>query len=374
MIKKRLIEDTVEQAVKNAETQEEKKEIQKANVELDDPLVSDDSGEIESELSDLLEINRDQISQGSRNFQNCLFVGEAGTGKTARIKAWARKNKLNLVTLKAGELDDTDTGGVLAGNIQQQVAVRLASTEFDQLEKKDSVLFLDEWNRAPSSVRQSLLTLIQDHTVTDPRIEGRMRFLPNFLFTVAAINPDSGDYDVKPLDPAEMGRVEEIVLTSTPENWVKYMSEYYTELANRAEKQGNERLALINKKIVNLSTAIGENPDFDFDTTESIKKYSSDEYKNVWNHKRTTPRTLTNAIVRAKGDKEEFLKRFNNFCNNLQYKKMEDILNNYVDIDDKANQALKSHTPKDKLFKSQKDRDLDELDAITKSLNSQLGI
>lgn len=373
MIKKRLTEDTIEQAVNNADTPEEKQELQQVNRELEEPLVSDDAGEIESELNDLLEINRDQLSQGSRNFQNCLFVGEAGTGKTARIKAWARKNNINLVIVKAGELDDTDTGGIIAGNIQQQVAVRLASTEFDQLGKKDSVLFLDEWNRAPDSVRQSLLTLIQDHTVTDPRVDGRMRFLPNFLFTVAAINPNSGDYDVKELDPAEEGRVEEITLTSTPENWVKYMSEYYTELANRAEKQGNERLALINNKIVNLSKAIGENPEFDFDTTESIKKIK-DEYESVWNQKRTTPRTLTNAIVRAKGDKEEFLKRFNNFCNNIQYKKMESILNDYVDIDDKANQALKSHTPKDKLFKSQKDRDLEELDAIVKSLETQSGI
>ena len=223
MIKKKLTEDTVEQIPEN------NKDVQKTENDLEEPLVSNDEGEIEPILNKALRVNLRNQRNGDRNFLNILFVGEAGTGKTARIKSWARAHNINLVTVKAGELDDTDTGGVIAGNIEHQVAVRLASTEFDQLDKPNSVLFLDEWNRAPSTVRQSLLTLIQDHTVTDPRINGRMRYIPNFLFTVAAINPYDIDYDVQQLDSAEFGRVSRKVVSARQKDWGDYMVSYYTQ-------------------------------------------------------------------------------------------------------------------------------------------------
>ena len=366
MIKKRLTEDTVEQAIKGADTPEEKKDIKEVGDELEEPLVSDDTGEIESVLNRALRINLRNHRNGNRNFFNVLFVGEAGTGKTARIKAWARKYNINLVTTKAGELDDTDTGGVLAGNIADQVAVRLASTEFDQLGEGKSVLFLDEWNRAPSSVRQSLLTLVQDHTVTDPRVKGRMRYIPEFLFTVAAINPYDDDYDVNKLDQAELGRVSVNTVTATVEDWGKYMKNYYTQLAQRA-KDDEDRL--VYTKIVNLASALVGDPKFGFDTRETARESKE---KDAWNGLLTTPRNVTNALEESEGDKEIFLASWNKHCNNLMYKDIEDILRNYVDIDDKANQALKSHHPKDKLFKSQTDLDIDELNSIQAELDKQM--
>ena len=370
MIKKRLTEDTVEQAIKGASTQAEKEDIKNAGEDLGEPLVSDDNGEIETVLNSALRINLRNHKHGNRNFFNVLFVGEAGTGKTARIKAWARKYNINLVTTKAGELDDTDTGGVLAGNITDQVAVRLASTEFDQLGEGMSVLFLDEWNRAPSSVRQSLLTLVQDHTVTDPRVKGRMRYIPGFLFTVAAINPYDDDYDVNKLDQAELGRVSVNTIAAKVEDWGKYMKQYYTQLAQRAKESGDEVDSLVYAKIANLTFALVNDPKFKFDTRETARVSAEND---AWNGLLTTPRNVTNALEESEGDKEVFLNAWNKHCNNLEYKTIEDILKNYVDIDDKANQALKSHQPKDKLFKSEKDSDLDELDSIQASLKSQIG-
>ena len=143
MIKKRLTEDTVEQAIKGASTQAEKEDIKNAGEELGEPLVSDDNGEIETVLNSALRINLRNHKHGNRNFFNVLFVGEAGTGKTARIKAWARKYNINLVTTKAGELDDTDTGGVLAGNIADKVAVSINFQGTGELAVKGA----GEWSR-----------------------------------------------------------------------------------------------------------------------------------------------------------------------------------------------------------------------------------
>lgn len=353
MIKKKLNEDAIEQIPEN------NKEVQKTENDLEEPLVSNDDGEIEAILNKTLRVNLRNQRNGDRNFLNILFVGEAGTGKTARIKSWARAHGINLVTVKAGELDDTDTGGVIAGNIEHQVAVRLASTEFDQLDKPNSVLFLDEWNRAPSTVRQSLLTLIQDHTVTDPRINGRMRYIPNFLFTVAAINPYDIDYDVQQLDSAEFGRVSRKVVSARQKDWGDYMVSYYNQLSERAKDEEDK---LVYKKIANLANALASSPKFEFDTREVAKRARDEE---AWNGLLTTPRNVTNALEEAEGDKEEFLAVWNDHCNNLEYKNIEGILGDYVDIDDKANQALKGYTPKkDKIFKSQKEQDIDILDSI----------
>ena len=374
MIKKRLREDTVEQAANSAETKEEKQDIIEAGVELEEPLVSDDAGEIEAILNDKLADNIRAKRRGNRNFSNVLFVGEAGTGKTARIRTWARKHNINLVTLKAGELDDTDTGGVIAGNIAQQVAVRLASTEFDQLGKKNSVLFLDEWNRAPSTVRQSLLTLIQDHKVTDPRVDGRMRYIPNFLFTVAAINPDDEDYDVHDLDPAEKGRVKTVYVTAKVEDWKKYMEDYYTKLAEIAEKSGDEYAeedSLIYRRIASLASAIASDPDFKFNTSSYIAKCRE---RDDWNGLITSPRNLTNALEDARGEKERFIKNFDAFCNNLDLPKMETILTDYKDIEDKSNQALKDYETNDQIFKSQRDRDIDYINSLQNDLKSQIDL
>lgn len=81
MIKKKLNEDTVEQIPEN------NKEVQKTENDLEEPLVSNDEGEIEAILNKALRVNLRNQRNGDRNFLNILFVGEAGTGKTARIKS-----------------------------------------------------------------------------------------------------------------------------------------------------------------------------------------------------------------------------------------------------------------------------------------------
>ena len=112
---------------------------------LDKPEVYSGSGDIERALDRALRMNKQQIRNGSRNFINVLFTGPAGTGKTGRIKAWARKNNINLVKTIAGTMDETDLGGVPVANLADGIAIKLSTTQFDSLATEpNSVLFLDE--------------------------------------------------------------------------------------------------------------------------------------------------------------------------------------------------------------------------------------
>lgn len=100
-------------------------------------------------------------------------------------------------------------GGIVARSSKNPaVATRLGTTEMaDTLDKPNSVLFLDEYNRAKTEIRGAVLTLVQNHLVYDPESDSGYKFLPNFLFTVAAINPANTNYKgAKELDPAEKSR------------------------------------------------------------------------------------------------------------------------------------------------------------------------
>lgn len=78
----------------------------------------------------------------------------------------------------------------------------------DPLDRPNSVLFLDEYNRAPDRSRAVFLKLINGHYINDPNEPGGRRHFPNLLFTVAAINPGGlgTDKTANALNSAERNR------------------------------------------------------------------------------------------------------------------------------------------------------------------------
>lgn len=298
------------------------------------------AGDIEEALDDALEANIDEIETGGNNFQNVLFVGEAGTGKTSRIKAWARKNNINLVVKLASTMDETDLQGALAPNMEKLRALRLRTNDFDSLNLPNSVLFLDEWNRAPTNIRGTLLTLIQDHVIPDPDSKGNSLFLPNFLFTVAAVNPSDGDYNVTPLDSAEKGRVRTLYIAADPLNTMRYLQwecDHAIAMAKQKNSPNLERIAKKYTGIKNLATKILSDPRFSFDDGEDIRVALDDPNGNGL---LLNPRTLTNCLLSSKGKSELFIARWNEFCNSHKKQMIVDILKDYKDVDDKANSVF----------------------------------
>ena len=331
-----LNEDTLGQVIDSPEYQ---KDVKKAEKVLGNTIDAEDLGQIGATLDRALLINKREIARNGKNFVNVLFEGPAGTGKTAIIGRWAEARGINLVTVLASVMDDTDLGGAIAPdkNTGTEV-VRLASKEFDELgDIPNSVLFLDEFNRAPHSVRGTLLTLIQNHTIRDDRVQGKKRLLKNFLFTVAAINPYDPRYNTEELDDAEKSRFRYVKTDYDnigSRNWLlKELDKLIKSTDNKDEILEFER----KKELVNKILSSRE---FTFDSTEEMIANAVDSGNPGANGLITTPRTFTNLIMYCDGTKENFLDEWSNFCNALKKNTVEEILADYKDKVDKANSVF----------------------------------
>lgn len=328
-----------------SEKAELKDTVKKADKILDDPKVEYvyNEGQIEKELNELLAINEEELEFGTHNFQNLLLVGPAGTGKTSRVNTWAKAHGINLVTVIASAMDETDLGGILSKDEEDTGTIKkLSSKEFDSLETPKSVLFLDEFNRAPHSVRAPLLSLIQDHEIRDDRVASKKRFLKGFLFTVAAVNPADTNYNTDELDDAEKSRfeVQYVALDNlnTRDYLIGTLQKKIDKSSSDAQKkkfEGQQRLA--NKLLSSKK--------FRFDNDEDIEMS-----KINGNGLLLTARTFTNALTRCNGTKEDFLRVWDNYCNNLKKDMVIDILADYKDANDKATQGLDSHETESPMF------------------------
>lgn len=304
-------------------------EIEKADKE--GQLKTTRTGDIEKALDICLRVAREEKETGGNEYVNVLFVGSGGTGKTSRIKAWATKNNINLKEVHTADLDQTDMGGAVAPDKTGTKVTRLSPTEMNSLDQPNSVLFLDEYNRGIDQIRGTLLTLIENHTVYDGEAEGFRRELKGMLFTVAAINPFSADYNTQLLDAAEESRFRTVFVETDPLATLSYLKQKY----GGRGKPGDEGR-------VKLAEALLSNKKFSFSSPEEEATAM-----RSGNRKPLSARTLTRLLAACDGTKEDFLDLWDGFCDNGKYDMVEGILKNYVDNDDKANDALKRGTDSD---------------------------
>jgi len=310
--------------------------VDKAQNDLDAEVYSG-KGDIEEALDDILEIN--EANQGSYNeFVNLLLVGSAGTGKTSRVKAWARKNGINLFELDAKGLDITDLNGAIVPDKTGTEVKRLATTELDALERPRSVLFLDEYNRAPADIRGTLLTLVNDHEINDPREPSGKRKLENFLFTIAAINPPNANYNTDTLDQAELERFYQLNVMPDKNNLLRYLTDTYTKQMEATDNP--KRKTQLEGKLA-LATKILNDRAFEFDTPED------DEESMMNGTAALSPRSFTKVLELSMGKKDKLLKYWNGQCNPRKKGTIERILADYTDVQDKANDALAGGTESD---------------------------
>lgn len=195
--------------------------------------------------------------QDSKYFQpiNLLVLGEPGGGKTSIIKDWAKNRKIALKSLTGSELTDTMVQGLPFADTDIDTATGkeyrkqkfLPSTAFDELDDKKgrySVLFLDELNRSWEEAEAAILSLIQDHEISDINYEGGKRHFDKFLFTVAACNPPETNKGTRQLSLALNTRFRYFYWDSDPKEtrnfWDKEY-EYRLEQAKAALDAGGKK-------------------------------------------------------------------------------------------------------------------------------------
>lgn len=300
-----------------------------------------------------------QGKQLKRQYPNIMLHGEGGLGKTAMVSQWANRNNINLVNKKASTMDETDLGGAMSPSTERKgIAQRLTTDDFDSLDKPRSVLFLDEYNRARPEVRTPLMELVNNHIIPDNREASGFRFLPNFLFTVAAINPDTKKhrYEVIPLDSAEMTRFSHIDVVPIIKSFKSHiLKELKGELDAIGDDEDFADLVLETKGKIKLAETILNSDEFRFDDT---KQRDDDWSTPGYNKIPLDYRSFEQAIMNSDGTKEGLLAVWKQNSNNLRYDMIEDILEDYVDVDDKANDALKGGTDSEIFKKHESNWDL----------------
>ena len=226
--------------------------------------------------------------------------------------------------MQAGE---KDYGGDIG---KRRVFFKLPSAQLDQLMEPNSVLFLDEYNRATGDVRQQLLTLVQSHTITDSQNKGGKRELPNFLFTVAAINPDDTSNYTEELEQPEWTRFKSVYVQVDVGSYKNYLLNdiLKDDLANADDEEERKEV----EGQIRIATTLLNSPDFEFDGSEERKKNP--------NSPTCAPRSFENAIINCDGTKDDFLNNFRAWCGPSQYDTVRTIISNYQDADDEANQVL----------------------------------
>lgn len=297
-------------------------EIEKA--EKNGQLETSNQGDIEKALDLCLRVALTEKRTGGNEYTNVLFIGSGGSGKTSRIKAWAEAHNVHLKEVHTADLDQTDMGGAVAPDKTGKYVTRLSPTEMDSLDQPRSVLFLDEYNRGIDQIRGTLLTLIENHTVYDVEAPNLRRELKGLLFTIAAINPFSAEYNTNLLDLAEESRFMTVFVNSDPKATLSYLKKKFT---SRDEPGDAGRLA--------IATALLTNDKFKFSNPEDEAKALSSG-----NRKPLSARTLTRLLNTCDGTKEDFLGLYGKFCDDGLFDMVKSILSTYKDVKDKANQVL----------------------------------
>lgn len=299
--------------------------------------------ELTDKLDDCLSNAMVAHASGTHDGVDLLITGLPGSGKTGITKQWAKDRGVNLFYLNA---KNDDLGAILNGfpvdtvetdeeGNQVHKVTRSFSNALDRLDEPNSVLFLDEFNRAAPKLRASLLTLINEHTVEGPNKDGTRRF-DNLLFTVACINPsvptDPGAMD---LNDAEMSRfVDSMDWDSKVDDALRYINFHLGRIIKNLDpKDDNYGFLYVRyQKILNLANALLGDPNFDFDNRDDLLDLFNDKAKML------NQRAITDALMSHGYSKTKFLNWVDKYSKFLEKDRImiHDILDGWTEPDVEA--------------------------------------
>lgn len=201
-----------------------------------------------------------------------LVTGLPGAAKTAIFKAWAKERGVNYMYINA---KDEDLSAMINGfSVHDQdthTVIQAGSKKLLPLRDTPTVIFLDEFNRAPHQLRAQLLTLINEHEIAGDGPNGVVE-LYGILFTVACINPDvATDPGAMPLNQAERSRFFlKHKLNSNVPDALNYFKAYFTKAIAALDPKDPEYKFAYTKKqrAYNIAIALLTDPRFEFDGEE----------------------------------------------------------------------------------------------------------
>jgi len=168
--------------------------------------------------------------------------GESGIGKTSIIEQYAQAREMDCIIMGVASLDHIEFYGrtvstdIVAGFNDEKFTVFKKSIpnwvskilQNDE-NNKQTLLFIDELNRAEPQNLQSLMNLILKKEFGSDSIK-----LPDSLFIVCAGNPiDDGNYLVESLDKAMLSRMAIVKVKATLESWKKSYALLHDKKHNR---------------------------------------------------------------------------------------------------------------------------------------------
>jgi len=170
-----------------------------------------------SQVSELL----DQAVKTRKNkgkYFNVLLEGDAGLGKSMAVQQWAKKNKYQLIDLRAALMERPDLLGFPFVDKDSEDIPRTKYAIPELLPTKGKgVLFLDEINRAPNAIQNIFMKLL-----TRDKFENGYEFPEGWLI-VGAINPDSEAYNVNSMDTALKARFVPFEIEYNQKAFIDYM-------------------------------------------------------------------------------------------------------------------------------------------------------
>lgn len=244
---------------------------------IDDNIVIE--SELTSTLDDCLATARKDVRLQRVSHANILISGLPGSGKTAGVKAWAKDRGLNLFELNAKDPDiEVAINGLNVRDMQDGIkneVTKAYSRVLAPLDRENSVLFLDEYNRQTNDqLRGSLLQLINEKKIVGE--DNGIHVFKNLLFTIAAINPAcQEDQGAARLNSAEISRFNGGYLEkydSDPETTKRFIMAQYPKIIKRLNKQDPDYKTDFENflRIIDLGLFICNHEDFEYDSEEKL--------------------------------------------------------------------------------------------------------
>lgn len=186
----------------------------------------------------------------------------------------------------------------------------LRQEHVNYLDARRSLLFLDEFNRAPADILNASLQLINEHRLHShilPIVRGQETLI------VAAINPADGDYTVQELDPALLDRFVDCEVTPDFPTWLKW-----------AKNKG------INQIVIDF--LMDNQTKFHFVPKDGSKGASPRSWVKLGRYLdriENTPKSVMTYYFKGligSALASQFLSFYNNYSNNITVKSLDDMI------------------------------------------------